>query len=120
MKQTKLLIILSCLLVFTLIGANATIARTSRPESSTFLTASATVDALLFKLLVERSSPLFAGRDRASVITTIPAGEQVLALEKYDMGRGDGQVVLRVQYLDKHGKEYSGWVYGTLRITFPH
>jgi hypothetical protein len=42
-----------------------------------------------------------------------------MVLEKYEMHSGSGLAVLRVIYVDKKGKEFTGWVYGTLHVHYP-
>ncbi len=118
MKMFKLIFILLCLLAYVVAFWKPVNAQAAQPASVS-IQSMAAVDSLPFRMLLEKACPLYAQRDMASVIATIPAGKQVVALEKYDMGRGDGLVVVRVQYVDMHGTEHTGWVYGTLHVTFP-
>jgi hypothetical protein len=119
MKALKVLFVLFCLLAFAWVFSLPIHAQSVQPVSTSSQISAAAVGSLPFKMLIERSCPLFADRLLNSRIADIRTGDHVLVLEKYDMQQGNGLVVLRVVYVDKKGKEFTGWVYGTLHVHHP-
>jgi hypothetical protein len=119
MNATKWMITLSTLLVILILAAHTAAARGIHFENHPVSMAAGVVTAPPFSMRVEGLCPLFAEKELISKITDIPAGERVLVTEKFSMDRGRKMVILRVKYHDNRGKEYTGWIYGTLRITLP-
>jgi len=119
MKVLKVLFVLFCLLAYAWAFSQPIHAQSVQPVLSSFQVSAAAVGSLPFKMLTERSCPLFADRLLNSRIAEVSAGDQVTVLEKYDMQQGSRLVVLRVVYVDKKGKELTGWVYGTLHVHYP-
>jgi hypothetical protein len=119
MKALKLLFVLFCLLAFAWAFSQPIHAQSVQPVSTSAQISAAAVGSLPFKMLIERSCPLYADRLLNSRIADIPSGDQVMVLEKYEMHSGSGLAVLRVIYVDKKGKESIGWVYGTLHVRYP-
>jgi hypothetical protein len=119
MKLLKLLFVLFCLLAFAWAFSQPIHAQSVQPVSTSSQISAAAVGSLPFRMLIERSCPLYADRLLNSRIADIPAGDQVMVLEKYEMHSGSGLAVLRVIYVNKKGKEFTGWVYGTLHVHHP-
>jgi hypothetical protein len=119
MKALKVLFVLFCLLAYAWAFSQPSHAQSVQPVSTSSQISAAAVGSLPFKLLIERTCPLYADRLLNSRLAEIPTGDQVLVLEKYEMHSGSGLSVLRVIYVDKKGKELTGWVYGTLHVHYP-
>ncbi len=113
MKVAKVSFVLICLLAYTWVFCMPAQGQEYRPQAGS----SAAVHP--FKVMLERNSPLYADRQMTSAIAEIPAGYNVVVLEKYDLQSSQRTVVLRVAYADGKGKEYTGWVYGTLNVHVP-
>lgn len=119
MKALKLLFVLFCLLAFALAFSQPIHAQSVQPVSTSSQISAAAVASPPFKLLIERTCPLYADKLLTSRLAEIPTGDQVMVLEKYDMQQGSKLVVLRVVYVDKTGKEFTGWLCGTLHVHYP-
>jgi hypothetical protein len=119
MRVYKVLFVLVCLLAFALAFSMPIPVQAGKPASVFLQNSAAVTDALPFKALVERACPLFVDRQMTLKIADVPAGQQVTVLEKTDMNRGDGLVVLLVSYAGRNGKEMNGWLYGTLHVHLP-
>jgi hypothetical protein len=120
MKALKILFVLFCLLAYAWAFSQPIHAQSVQLASASSQITAATVGSLPFKMLIERSCPLYADRQMTLKIAEIPAGYNVVALEKYDLQHSQGIAVLRVAYADGRGKEYTGWVYGTLHVKVSH
>jgi hypothetical protein len=120
MRVYKVLFVLICLLSFALAFSMPIPVQAGKPASVFLQNSAAVTDTLPFKALIERASPLFVDRQMTLKIADIPAGQHVTVLEKTDMNRGNGLVVLLVSYAGKNGKEMNGWLYGTLYVHLPH
>lgn len=120
MKVLKVLFVLFCLLAYAWAFSRPAQAQIFHPLYASYPTSAGAGDALPFKALVERTSPLFADRQLTLKIADVPAGQQVTVLEKYTTNRSDRLLVLLVEYADKDGKERAGWFYGTLHVKYPH
>ncbi len=120
MKALKILFVLFCLLAYAWAFSQPIHAQSAQPVSASSQISAAPVGSLPFKMMIERNCPLYADKQMTLKITEIPAGYNVVTLEKYDLQNSQGTVVLRVAYADGKGKEYTGWVCGTLHVMVPH
>ncbi len=120
MKALKILFVLFCLLAYAWAFSQPIHAQSVQPVSASSQISAAPVGSLPFKMLIERNCPLYADRQMTLKIAEIPAGYNVVTLEKYDVQSSQGTVVLRVAYADGKGKDYKGWVYGTLHVKVAH
>lgn len=119
MKLLKLSFVLVCLLAYAWAFSTPAKGETFQPRYVSQPANAAVTETLPFKAVLERMSPLYADRQMTLKIAEIPAGYNVVVLEKHDMKRGNGLVSLRVACADGKGKEYTGWVYGTLHVVVP-
>ncbi len=120
MKALKILFVLFCLLAYAWAFSQPIHAQSVQPVSASSQISASPVGSLPFKMLIERDCPLYADRQMTLKIGEIPAGYNVVTLERYDVQRSQGTVVLRVAYADGNGKRYTGWVTGTLHAKVPH
>jgi hypothetical protein len=116
MNATKLMLTLSCFMVIFILAAHTAGAKGMNLENKPVAMSAGAVTSPPFTMRVDARCPLFAEKELASKITDIPAGTRVLVTEKISsMDQGNKLVILRVKYL-----EYTGWVYGTLRVALPN
>jgi hypothetical protein len=116
MNATKLMLTLSCFVVILILAAHTAGARGMHFENKPVSMSVGTVTSPPFTMRVDALCPLFAEKELTSKITDIPAGTRVLVTQKFSsMDQGNKMVTLRVKYL-----EYTGWVYGTLRVALPN
>ncbi len=120
MKVLKVLFVLFCLLAYAWAFSRPVQAQVFQTLYASYPTNSAAGDTLPFKALVERTSPLFADRQMTLKIADVPAGQQVMVLEKYITNQSDRLLILLVTYAGKDGKERTGWFCGTLHVHYPH
>ena len=120
MKLFKMSFVLVCLLAYAWAFCGPAKGEEIQPRYQSQPANAAVTETLPFKAVLERVSPLYADRQMTLKIAEIPAGYNVVVLEKYNAKRGNGLVVLRVAYADGKGKEYTGWVYGTLHVNVPN
>ena len=119
MKLFKVSFILVCLLAYAWVFCGPAKAQEFKPRYISHTMPASSAETLPFKAVLERMSPLCADRQMTIKIAEIPAGHSIVVLEKYDAQRGNGLVDLRVAYADGKGKEYTGWVSGTLHVNVP-
>lgn len=120
MKLFKMSFILVCLVAYAWAFCGPAKGEEFKPRYNSRTIPAAAAETLPFKAVLEKTSPLYADRQMTVKIAEIPAGYSVVVLEKYDARRGYGLVDLRVAYADGKGKEYTGWVYGTLQVNVPN
>ncbi len=120
MKALKILFVLFCLLAYAWAFSQPIHAQSVQPVWASSQISASPVGSLPFKMLIERNCPLYADRQMTLKIAEIPAGYNVVTLEKYDLQGSQGTVVLRVAYADGKGTQYTGWVSGTLNVKVPH
>ncbi len=120
MKALKILFVLFCLLAYAWAFSQPIHAQSAQPVSASSQISASPVGSLPFKMMIERNCPLYADKQMTLKIAEIPAGYNVVTLERYDVQRSQGTVVLRVAYADGNGIRYTGWVSGTLNVKVPH
>lgn len=119
MKLLKMSFVLMCLVAYAWTFCGPAKGEEFKPRYISRTMPASAAETLPFKAVLERMSPLYADRQMTVKLAEIPVGYSVVVLEKYDAGRGNGLVDLRVAYADGKGKEYTGWVYGTLHVNVP-